>query len=207
MTLTEVYEIQITGLVGLTGGGSKRVANVFHYTHYTTGTPASKASILSFFLTNVWNQIGPLLSVDYVGESSAIRIMDDPKDQFLAGAAPDSGAVTGDRLPNDMAAVFLLRTAQRGRNFRGSKHFGPIAESATTKDELSTAAVTAWGAVATALGATMTVSGEEYRPCVLSKTLSDLVADPSVLQGSLITQALLNKTIGTMRRRREKTIR
>jgi hypothetical protein len=206
-TLTDVVEIQVAGLVGLTGGGSKRVMNVFHYTKTTGGVRPVAANVCAAFITNVWSVIGPLLSVDYVGEFSQARYLDDALEQFVTSTVPDDGAVTGDRLPNDMSVCYLLRSASRGRNYRGSKHFGPIAESASTKDELNAGAVTAWAAVTAALMATLTVGGETMTPCVISKTLSQLQLNPTTIDGALLVDALLNKTIGTMRRRREKTIR
>lgn len=206
-TLTNVYEIQIAGLVGVTGGGSKRIMNVFHYAKVTGGINPSPQSVAASFVTNVWSVIGPLLSVDYTGEFSTGRLLDDPLSTALTSTVPDDGAVTGDRLPVDMAAVYLLRTGTRGRNYRGSKHFAPLAESATTKDELNATAVTAWAAVTTALLLDLSVGGETLTPCVVSKTLSQLTVGPTTIIGSLILDALLNKTVGTMRRRREKTVR
>ncbi len=49
-----------------------------------------------------------------------------------------------------------------------------------------------------------TISGDKWRLCVLSPTMSNLIANPSVFSGALATTATLNVVLGTMRRRKEK---
>lgn len=206
-TLTSVVEIVVKGTVTTTGAGAKNFANIFHYRKTTGGANQTPAAVCNQFLTDVWAVVAPLLSDQYIGSESMARYLDDALEQYSPGNVPDSGAVTGDRLPTDMAAVYLLRTGTRGKSFRGSKHFGPIAESATTGDQLSTAAVTAWAAVTTALADSITVGTETYVPVIVSRTLSQLRTNPTTIIGADVTAALLNKTIGTMRRRREATVR
>ena len=59
----------------------------------------------------------------------------------------------------------------------------------------------------TGLVATITAGGQTFTPCVVSKTLSQLRVDPVTIIGAALLTGLTNKTIGTMRHRKEKTVR
>lgn len=205
---SNVVQMVIQGTVAETGGTSKNVWNVFTYVQNpNVPSPPTAVAVLNQFLASVWAQIAPLLSVRWVGVSSLARYMDVTTNAFLPGNVPASGAKILPSLSSQQAVVTPFRTALRSKNYKGSKHFGPIDSASVTGDELTAAAVTAWQAILPTLSGLITVTGQTYSPCIVSRSLSQLAKDPVNIQAAVITTALLNKTIGTMRRRKEKTVR
>jgi hypothetical protein len=207
-TLTNVVEIVVKGTCATTGSGTKNIYNVFHYTWVSGAAPVSAANVLVAFLAGPWTQIAAALSSAYTGVESDTRMMDDALSQYTVGSVPASGGVAGARLPTATAVVFLLRSLTRGKSYRGSKHFGPIAEAHQTNDELNATGLGLWNPISVQLTNTVNPSdGSIWAPCVLSRVLSQTRTNPTTLVGSRITTALLNKTLGTMRHRKEKTVR
>lgn len=207
-TLTNVVEIVVQGAVPETIGTSKNVFNVFHYTQNpTVAGPASPVAVANAFLSTVWGTIATALSVNWVGVACLARYLDSTLNLFQPAGVPGSGAAALPRLPNDTAVVTPLSCNVRGRNFRGSKHFSPIATAQVTSDELNGAGLALWNPVLPLLLGQITAGGQTFSPCVVSRSLSQLRQDPVTIVGAIITLVRLNKTIGTMRRRKEKTVR
>lgn len=209
-TLRDVCEIVIQGTVPTVGSGTKNVYNIFHYQSRAHPATDSAIQVANQFVTAVWSSIAAQLSVLYTGVTTLARLMDVSTNQYGLGVAPANGSIAGARLPLDNAVVCLLRTQERGKSFRGSKHFGAIAESQQLNDELTAAAVTAWSsAIQTLVQGVSVPGGQVWDPVILSRHLSSygVGANPVILIGSIIQSALLNKTLGTMRRRKERTVR
>jgi len=204
--LTNVIEIVAEGTVPFTTGGAKVIQNVFHY-QLQSGTPQTAVDVAKQFRDNKWVTLVAQLHESYTGVGFNARYIDDALENYTFLASTGDGLITGDRLPMDMAVACVLRCAARGKNFRGSKHFTPLAESDTLKDELTSAAAISWNTAIQNLFTTINLSGAVYIPVVVSKTLSQLRTNPCTVIGSPITSVLLNKTIGTMRRRRQRTSR
>jgi hypothetical protein len=207
--MTEVVELVVRGTSPTTGSGGKAILNVFHYRYSSGGAgPDTASNLASQWLTSVWANIVSLLSIDYTGVEVDFRRLDDAEEQYGVGTTPGSGTQALPRMPIDLALVYLLRSKTRGKSFRGSKHFGPIAQAHVTKDEINAAGITAWSAVAGYLTTSVTTpGGQVYIPVIVSKTLSTLKTNPTTIIGADVTAALQNKTIGTMRGRREATVR
>lgn len=205
-TLTKSVGIVAVGTVTDQDGVDHAVCNAFAY--YTTDT-LSGPFLLRFqgaFDANVMGVIAPLLHEDYVAGEYLIYFPArfDPG-AGSAGLTGQNGAVTGDRLPLSQCVNMGLQTAVRGRNFRGLKRFGPIAEGDTTGDELSSTAASSWSAAATAVGADLADGfGVTWHPIVVSRKLT--AAHPTALEviGERITSVRLNKTLGFARHRRER---
>lgn len=189
-------------------GNSSNFVNVLHYQNSVPGVVTTETVLMTAIRT-VLNAVLPsALSVTSLGKTSKLRFMDSPVSGYVAGTTYTAGNVTGDRLPTFNAAVNRLTTGVRGRNYRGSKHWGPLAESQTTLDELNSGALAFYAAVAGALwngGAGFATSGGGlWKLVVLSSVLSDFTASPAVFTGAVVTGVTTNKEVGTMRRRKEK---
>ncbi len=201
-------EIIVQGSVATSGGGGKTFINTFHMQHVGGAGPApTKAQIDTMFVTNIWSVIFPNLTTDWVGQQITVRFMDDSTDVPAVTSVPASGTDALPRLDSFSAAVLLLRTGLRGKSYRGSKHFGPLASSTVVKDELTNAAVTAWNAVLTAIQSVWN-SGTlwNYQCAIFSKTKSPSLVNPTNLVVTPLDGAgRTNKTVGTMKRRKEKT--
>lgn len=205
---SNVVQIIVAGTVAETGGSTKNVFNVFNYMQNpVVPNPPTAVTVGNQFLASVWAQIAPLLSVAWVGSFMQARYLDITTNAFLAGNVPASGAKILPRLSSNVAVVTPFRTGLRSKNYRGNKHFGPIDSASATNDELTAAAVAAWQAILPTLSGIITVTGQTFSPAIVSRSLSQLAKDPVNIQATPITSALLNKTLGTMRRRKEKTVR
>jgi len=207
--ISNVVQIIVQGTVPETGGSTKNVYNVWTYfQNPNLPGPPTAVAVANQFLAAVWTTIAPLLSVAFTGTATLARYLDAPTNALLPANVPGNGAKVLPRLPSQQAIVTPFRTNLRGKNYRGSKHFSPIDTASVTGDELTAAAVAAWQAVLPNLTANIVVGGQTFSPCIVSRSLSQLgPVGPVVIQGAAITTALLNKTIGTMRRRKEKTVR
>jgi hypothetical protein len=206
--ITNVVEISMQGSVVETGGTTRNVFNIFHYyQNPNQPSPPSAIVVANAFIAGPWAGILALLSIGYVGVQTLCRYLDSSSNAYQNANAPGTGALILPRQPAQQAIVGFFRTAVRGKSFRGSKHFGPLATAAVTGDEIAPASVAAWQAAITALVANITAGGQTYTPCVVSKTLSQLRTDPVTIIGAAKLTGLTNKTIGTMRHRKEKTVR
>jgi len=124
---------------------------------------------------------------------------------------PSAGTRTGDRLPLFNAACIQCRSDARGRSYRGSKHFAPVSESDTTDDTLTGAGLTNWQTLAAALDPSALfltgLNGSVWQFVILSPTLSNLTANPSIFTFSTVIAnggTILNAKVGTMKRRKSR---
>lgn len=205
---SNVVEIVVQGTCTETSGLLRNIWNIFHYVQDPTlPNPAGPVAVANQFLAALWAPIASQLSVGYVGVTTWARYIDSALNAWQTAGVPANGALALPRLTSAVAVVTPLRTAFRGKQYRGSKHFGPVAAAQVVNDELTAAAVGTWGPLLAGLTAQLNVGGMMYSPCILSRTLSQLRQDPTNIQVAKVTTALLNKTIGTMRHRKEKTVR
>jgi hypothetical protein len=206
--LTNVVEIIVEGTVLESGGTTKNIFNVYHYfQNPTVPSPATAVAVANAFLTAVWAGVAAQLGTRYTGFQTLCRYLDLTTNPLLQANTPANGAPSTPSLPTQQAIVLPFRSATRGKNFRGSKHYTPVPSGNVTNDELNAGGVTAWTALLPSHVAQITAGGQTFSPCVVSRSLSQLRQDPVTIIGSTIVTALLNKTIGTMRRRKEKTVR
>lgn len=208
LTNARNYEVVVQGTLPTTGSGTKRVYNVFNY-HTDPGVALSNTQLADAFNANVWAAIAANLSADYTGVTTIVRNVNDPLDfGSPSTTAPDSGAIALPRLPSELCITIELSTGLRGKSYRGFKHLAGIPTASVTNDELNAGAVTAFAAALTAMTATITGGvGAAIKPMVLSRKFSQLKNVPTVVWGALVIAVELNKTLGTMRRRKEKTVR
>lgn len=205
-TLTNVVEILVKGTLAETAG-VKNILNVFHY-QLTAGSLDGYGQLLGDFETKVFTFVLAQLSADYSLIEMDVRKLDDATEQyFVDPMGPTPGGIALPRLPGDLAIVTPYKCATRGKSFRGRKHFRGVPTASVLKDELTAGAETAWLAVAVKLGLTWTSVTGTYTPVVVSRTLSQLKTNPTTIIGSTVTGVLVNKTIGTFRKSKEKTQR
>lgn len=193
-----------------TGGSSVTPSiNVFNFQRTTTVNPFTKIAFNTVFQASVMNVILAAMNVRYTPSNCSVRVLDDYNDSPTIFAIAGVGAIATDSIPSDDAVYMLLRTALRGRNYRGSKHFGPLSEIDTTNDILTGAGLARWQDVRDAvLSNLVDANGNTWVPTVLSRNLSNLNLLPvALVVATQVTDCLLDLNVGTMRRRRSKTIR
>lgn len=193
-----------------TGGSSVTPSiNIFNFRRTTVVNPFVKADFNTAFQTAIVTPLQAAMNVRYTANNLTVRILDDFNDSPRVFSVAGVGAIVTDSLPSDAAVYLLFRTALRGRNYRGSKHFGPASEVDTTNDILTGAGLVRWQAVQTALAANFVdAQGNTWVPTVLSRNLSNLKVLPvATVVANDVTEVLLDLNIGTMRKRRSRTVR
>lgn len=206
----QFLEVLWRGIVGTTPSGARTLVQVYHFNQLAIVPILEDIDSLMVSLkTQLDTALKNALSVDYVGIDIRGRFMDDPSSpDVLCSVAPSNGLVSGDRLPVFNAATIQIRSSARGRSFRGSKHFAPVAESQTTEEALTGTGLTQWQAVQTALrNITLAgANGSQWQLIILSRVLSDLTSNPAVFtfasQAPDAAGAILNVKVGSMTRRK-----
>lgn len=202
-------EIAMLAVSASEGGGVKNFANVFHFQRTSPSGTLNKTNVEAAFNTAITPSILAALNLDYTQTMDTIRMIDDAMDPVVAVTRSGVGGRSGGRLPDFAAATIRMNSATRGRFARGSKHFGPLAISDTAGDvELSPGAITRFTAIGTAILAGFTDSdGNVWLPVILSrKPPAQYRVNPVTLVTYQCTATILNKTVGTMRRRKVKSL-
>lgn len=204
-------EIQMRGLIDGGPGGSVKTNFVFVFRRTATAVDPAKAAINTAFQGIISAPIAAALNVDWAATTNAVRYVNDALDAPIEFTNSDVGAITGDRLSSFAAAYLLMRSAVRGRNYRGSKHLGPFSESdvthATGCDIFNAGAITRLTTICTALlGGFTDSSGNVWVPSILSRTLSQLQFNPTTVVANDAIQILPNHRVGSETRRKVKSI-
>lgn len=200
-------EIIIRGSVTASGIAIRPFLQIWHFLRVGGAGAESVVNLCNEWQTIMDTVLANALSIDYTGGVASGRFLDDPTNPEVLGNLSSNGTVTGDRLPNYGTVTCQLKSDGRGRNYKGSKHFGPIAESQTEEDLLNAGGITAWDAVAAQVASNLQVvlaSGNTWQLIVLSRSLSVLEPGPTLFTGAYVIDCTANHTLGTMRRRKLK---
>lgn len=207
-TSVQYSEIAVLGQADAAGSNSTPSINVFHFRRTSTVPVITKAALNTAFQASILAPMLAALNIRYKPLNLTIRWIDDALDAPASFSAAGAGAIATDSTPSDAAIYYLLRTSLRGRNYRGSKHFGPASEVDTTGDVLTGAGLTRWQTVQTALATPFAdANTNSWQLAVVSRNLSQLLVNPTTVIGNDVTQVLLDLNVGTMRRRRSTTVR
>lgn len=202
---TPVVQIVIFGRMIPGGGNSTPCGNVFYYRMTTAGGVLSKANLKAIFWTTVGVPLLAAANIRYTPISIGLRLITDSTDLPVLIAQAGAGAIATDSEPSDDAVVVRLLSAFRGKNARGFKHFGGTNESDTTQDILTGGGLANWQAVRDACKAAMVdAGGVAWVPFMFSPFMSQIKVNPTVVRGYDIINAVLNKDIRTMRKRKTK---
>lgn len=199
--------IQVRGTALATAEArTKTVYNLYDFRRSAGSATPTKAQINTAFTSTILTPLAACLSVSYVKAFVDLRFLDDPLDPYLTIAGGANGTVTGDSLPSINNVCMQLKTGVRYYN-RGSKHYGPIAESDTLLDYLTAGAITRWGTFQTAYLAGFTdATGVLWTPVVVSAKFSvftDLVA---TISQNAVTSTIVNPYLGYMRKRAQERV-
>jgi hypothetical protein len=208
-TSISTAEVRVYGNIASGGVTSKPTNWGFYFTRTSTVPAILKAQIDTAFQAAIMPDLGLALNVRWLQAYNTVRYLDDALDAPAQYNHAVAGAVAGDGMPSFCTAYLLLRTGLRGKSYRGSKHFAPLSESDTTiagEDILNAAALTRFGAVKTDLLAGFTdASGNVWRLQIFSKTLSQILTNPTTVVVNTVNAILINKRIGRMKRREVKS--
>lgn len=118
------------------------VANVLHFTQPGGGT-APDPALLASRLGAWWGStMKPLVVSNYTLNNITCTDLSPsgPPSTVFTTSLPNSGTLSGDALPGNCALVMSLRTALRGRSFRGRIYHCGIGESQTLLNSVQTPA-------------------------------------------------------------------
>ena len=204
----QVAEVVLKGTLAAGGSNAVPTATILHYRLATLTATPTKTALETIVNTNISAAHLAAANSRYSQANTMVRGLNDALDAYQTFTRAGAGAIATDGLPSVDAVYMLLRTASRGRSYRGSKHWPGVNESDTTDDILVGAGLALWQALQTALSAPLTDAlGNIWNLCVFSPTLSQIVTNPTTVISTDVTDVLLNLNVGTMRRRRSATVR
>lgn len=200
-------EIVVKGTMATGGSNTVNVASVYHYRRIANVVNADKAALETAFQAAVGAKLLLAMNARFTQSFTSVRWINDPMDQALDFAEAGVGAVAGEPQSSLDAAYLLLRTGFKGKSFRGSKHYAPLSEAdSTLGDTLNAAAIVRMTAIATALITPIVdATPNTWILQVYSRVLSQFVVLPAVVAYD-VTQILVNKRIGRMKRREVKSV-
>lgn len=202
------FEVAILGSAATGGSSVTPSINIFQFRRTSVVPAITKLALYNAFNTNI---IAPLLlamNVRYTVNNVTVRCLNDALDAPQSFANAGVGAIATDSLPSNQAVYMLIRTALRGKWYRGSKHFGPANEVDTTNDLLTGAGLARWQVVQAALLAGFAdANANNWVLQVFSRSLSIWQSNPTNITANDATEVLLDKNIGSMRKRRSQTVR
>jgi len=204
-------EIVSAGTIAAAGGTAKSVVNVYQFRRTSVVNVVVKAHIEAAFQTAIMVPVTDALNARFTQTGNSVRFLNDATDAPETVARAVVGAIAGESLPTFETAVLQMKTTYRGKSGRGNKHYAPIAESAANGDTLTAGSLVLFNLVKTAILAGFTDSdGNVWKTCIVSKgaipPLSQLTANPTTVFANDVSSAIMNKTTGTMRRRKVKTV-
>lgn len=202
-----VAELIINGKQGAAGSSVAPAYNVCHFFRTNTLNPWNNLIIADRFAATFGADLKAASNVRYDPQGISCRCLNDAQDLGALGTFAGPGAITTDGEPSDDAVVLVLKSAVRGKSFQGRKHFGATNESDTTGDILTGAGLARWTTVRDSYLAGFTDSdGNVWKPCVVSRLQSQLKTNPTKVTYAEVVKVKLILNIGTMRRRRTKTL-
>lgn len=190
------------------GGGVKPSNNIYHFKRSFTVFPVLKSDIEGAFQAAIQAKILLALSIDYVQTHTTVRFFDDATDAPTSFVEAGVGAIALPRNADMVATTIQLKTGLRGRSYRGSKHYSPIALADTVGDVLTAGAITRFNTVATAIVTGFIDANANVWFSVIksNKPPAQYTVNPCTVVATTVQSALLNKSLGTMKRRKIRTI-
>jgi hypothetical protein len=199
--------IQVRGTALSTGEArTKTIYNLYDFKRSASSATPTKAQIKTAFQSTILTPLAACLSVSYVSAFVDLRYLDDPLDPYQTISGGVSGTTTGDSLPSVNNVCMQMKTGIRYYN-RGSKHYGPIAESDTLLDYLTTSAIAKWATFQTAFNAGFTdAAGVLWTPVIVSQKYSVFSDTVATIVQNAVTSTIVNPYLGIMRKRSQERV-
>jgi hypothetical protein len=209
-----VAEIDLKGRYVASVSNTQEIHNIFHFRRTSVSVDPNKENIAIAFAATLFGtgsaHLDDLTSDKVTYDSVKVRYPEDATDPYRESVTsfPVPGTVVTDPLPPQCPVTMLLKTALRGKSYRGRKLFCGIPEADTTVDGLTAGKYTSWKAIAAAIqDGFIDADGNVWVPCVLSRVLSQLNTNPTTAVYNDVVEILVNQTIGSMNSRKVKGVR
>lgn len=202
-----VAQIVVKATLASAGSSSIPVYTTFYYERPAGAGVVSKTALKNIFASSVFAPMLAAFNDGYGSASCDIRWIDDALDAFINFSLAGAGAIATDRAASYNAVYMLLKTGIRGKQYRSSKHFAAVNEVDTTGDVLTGAGLVRWQAIQTALLAPLTDANSIlWTPCVVTRKGAQYKVNPTAVIYNDVVSVVLDLTMGTMRRRKVKTV-
>lgn len=206
----QYVEIVMHGLIDAGGSDAIPTVNTFHFRRTALTGTITKTPIDTAFQAAIADKIVLAMSVRWNQQRNEVRFINDALDPFVKFTHANAGARAGIAMPSHSAVMILLNSGFRGRSYQGKKFFGPIDEDDTTvgdDDVLNAAAITRFNTVMTDWLAGFTDSnGQIWVPAILSRTLSSLSTNPTVVGATDVVSMAINKRVTSLKGRKVKSV-
>lgn len=210
--LSSVTQIEVAAFGIVAAGGSNTRASVatFQYRRTATVLTISKTAVETAFQAAIMIPLTNALNARYAQTFNTVRFLNDATDFPNQVTRAVAGQIAGESLTTAESLFLLLRTGLRGKSYRGSKKLFPFSETDTTlatADLWNAGALARFATLAAAILAGFTdATGNVWIPQVVSRKLSQLTVNPTTVIGNDVTSVLVNKRVGTMRKRKVKSV-
>lgn len=193
------FEVVIHGVTAALGGQAQNTLTPLHYRRTSFATAFSATAFITAFHTAVKTAWKDSVSVSWSWTKTSIRCLNSPTEVATEVTVGEAGSIAGDMSPSFVAGVFSKITAKRGRSYRGRFYLPGIAESSSTGNAITAGQLILHDALAALLDNTVTdAAALTYIPTVLSRTLSDLAADPASVVATPITSVVAKSVLGRL---------
>lgn len=200
-----VAQVTVAGTLAAGGTQTKNLIWNFYFQRIGVSPPWIPTTIETAFSAAIVPSLLLALNIAFTQKYNLVRCLNDATDPGAQVPRSGIGAVTGDPMVSFASNYVLCRTGNRGKHYRGAKHFAPLSESDTSSGSgniLNAGSISLWGTFLAAWLAGFTDgSGNVWIPVLFSRSLSQVSLNPTTLVVNPITQLLLNKRVGRMKRR------
>lgn len=214
-TLLKNVQLTIQQKVPSNTGFSKDVDNVLQYGSNTTGLSTNLASFVNAWRTAHEATFLAIHDYSWILYQYVAKELDHPEFADYESVQNTHGsynATPGAPAPSINAAFFFNKSFNSGRSSHGGIHLGGLPLNGIAGNEFTPAfqvILNAWYAIYLA-GFTDSI-GITWLPTIMSRKKSSLQMPPPVVDVSSYlvygNRSFLDKDVGTMRRRKEKTAR
>ncbi len=204
-------EIQMQGIAASGGSTVKNLNFRFAYKRANAALPLSETALETIFDSSVTPTILAALNARYTQTQDVVRFVEDAARPAVTVPRTGVGLVAGDSMAMHLAAYVLKRMAIRGRGSHGSNHFAPISEADTTTgtdDIFNAASIALWATARAAMIAPLTdANGNVWTPVIISRqTPAQYKINPTTVIVYAVSQILLNKRVGRMKKREVQSV-
>lgn len=203
------FQVVMKGVMAAAGSTSVDTVSIFNFRRTSNVNPLSKTNINTAFQAGIGAAVAAAVNARWAATLNQIRCTDDATDAYGDFTSTAVGAITGDSMASDDTAFLYLKTGIRGRAYNGRKFVGPMSESDSTTngDVFNSGCLTRLAAIGTAIVNGFTDSdGNVWKSQVLSVKYSVLDSNPTNVQAWDISSALVNHRIGTLLRRKVRSV-
>ena len=197
------FEITVVGTYAALGGQAQNTFTPLAYRRTNFGAPFNATAVITAFHAQCKANWKLAVSANWSWVKTSIRCLNSPTELATEVTVGEVGAIAGDSLPGYACAVIHKGSSLRGRSFNGRCYIPGIGESSTTGNALTAGAQALFDALATDLKTGITdAGGVNYVPAILSRKLSDLVIDPSVVVMTDTASTIARSVLGRLSSRK-----